>query len=525
MSIANLNSNTLFGVQNIYANDITCDVINAGVVGIENLTVQNITGTTAQFGSLNLTQAPATDNANTNVLVYDSISGNIELNTTLTPGSSLLPLNNVWTGNNSYKNPITIGGDYGTFIQGAIHLSDTQLNTTTITTGTVTQIPMEIVTTTGRRVLLNNPTADDNFTLNNFAQTLTNKTLTQPIIGTILNPNNANLDVSLPSTSGGDEFITTFATQDLINKNINAELGGGFYSNTGANRFLRFNISGALNNTATTLRFNQTANRSITFPDSTGTVALTSGVVDLTTNQTIAGTKTFSNAPVISTISNTGVITVPTTTGTLALTSQIPNNTSYVDLTTNQTINGIKTFTLSPIFNGPTNQTFPTYIPVGIHNTNKDLQAITNMASIDTVQTFINKTISTLTATGTTQSLLSGKQLTNYISLTTINNTPTNVFTLPMVANQTLTLEVDMTAFCTAGPDLDKVRGFSSVYLVKRTSLGVMASYTVSSSIAGDGGYSPNISITLGPGSFSLQFTGLTGDTINLGGNYCINYR
>jgi hypothetical protein len=66
----------------------------------------------------------------------------------------------------------------------------------------------------------------------------------------------------------------------------------------------------------------------------------------LTTNdvQTITGIKTFQAAPVISIISNTGVLTLPTTTGTLALTSQIPTNSTYVDLTSNQTLTGLKTF-------------------------------------------------------------------------------------------------------------------------------------------------------------------------------------
>lgn len=294
-------------------------------------------------------------------------------------------------------------------------------------------------------------------------------------MATILNANNSSANVSLSAVSGGDEFVTTLAPQDVLEKHFNAEFGNGsyFYSNTGINCKLKFNIASATNNTATTLRAVQTSDINVTLPNASGTLALTSGTVDLTTNQTVAGIKTFSS---------------------------------------------------SPIFNGPTNQTFPTYIPVGIHNTNKDLQAITNMASTDTSQTLLNKTINSLTATGTTHSLLSGKQVTSYFTVTTTTNTPTNIFTLPMAANETLTCEVDATAYCTAGPDVDKVQGFSSVYLIKRTSLGAMAAFTVSSSLAGDGGYAPTISIALNPGSFSLQFTGVTSNTINFGGNYCINY-
>lgn len=334
---------------------------------------------------------------------------------------------------------------------------------------------------------LNATTGELSINLSNYvdlssSQNLLNKTLTTPIMATVFNANNVNSDVSLSAASGGDEFMTTLAPQDALEKHFNAEFGNGsyFYSNTGTNRKLKFNITSATNNTATTLRAVQTSDINVTLPSSTGQIALV---------------------------------------------SQIPTNTSYVDLTTNQTVAGVKTFSASPVFNGPTNQTFPTYIPVGIHNINKDLQAITNMASIDTSQTLLNKTISTLTAIGTTQNLLSGKQVTSYFTATTTTNTPTTIFTQPMSANESLTLEIDCTAFCTLGADLDKIRGFSSVYLIKRTSLGVMQSYTISSNVAGDGGYAPVLSILPGPGNFSLQVTGVTGNTINWGGNYCINNR
>ena len=100
----------------------------------------------------------------------------------------------------------------------------------------------------------------------------------------------------------------------------------------------------------------------ITLPSVDGTVALTSQIpslsnyVDLTSNQTIAGTKTFSSTPVISTISNIGTLTLPTSSGTVALTSQIPTSANYVDLTSNQVIAGIKTFALASL----SSPTYPT---------------------------------------------------------------------------------------------------------------------------------------------------------------------
>jgi hypothetical protein len=72
--------------------------------------------------------------------------------------------------------------------------------------------------------------------------------------------------------------------------------------------------------------------------------------VTIAGNQTITGIKTFSAAPAISTISNTGTLTLPTSTGTLALVSQIPTNSTYVDLTTTQSISGAKTFSSATTF-------------------------------------------------------------------------------------------------------------------------------------------------------------------------------
>lgn len=96
--------------------------------------------------------------------------------------------------------------------------------------------------------------------------------------------------------------------------------------------------------------------------------------VDLTTNQTAAGNKTWSDVATFNNTANfngltaigptgsfsfssgsanallqfTGLsnvtLTFPTSTGTLALVSQIPTSSTYVDLTTNQTVAGIKTF-------------------------------------------------------------------------------------------------------------------------------------------------------------------------------------
>jgi len=142
---------------------------------------------------------------------------------------------------------------------------------------------------------------------------------------------------------------------------------------------------GGNNNTGAVFDVSSVSNVTLTFPDSSGQLALTSNLsnyVDLTTNQTIGGTKTFENALVvdntvgvtpddfigIESLSNqnrllssndngttyqyldfaeattTETIVIPNSSGTIALQSDLPNNTDYVDLTTNQTVGGVKTF-------------------------------------------------------------------------------------------------------------------------------------------------------------------------------------
>ena len=91
-----------------------------------------------------------------------------------------------------------------------------------------------------------------------------------------------------------------------------------------------------------------TADRTITFPNSTGTVALTTDIPSLTGYVTETGTQTLTNktltTPVITSISNSGTITVPTGTLTLATvtgTETLTNKTLASALaTTALTLNG-----------------------------------------------------------------------------------------------------------------------------------------------------------------------------------------
>jgi collagen type VII alpha len=77
---------------------------------------------------------------------------------------------------------------------------------------------------------------------------------------------------------------------------------------------------------------------------STGATGPTGPGIIPSASNTVTAVQTFSAPPVISSITNTGTLTLPTTTGTIALTSQIPTNSTFVDLSSTQTISGFKTF-------------------------------------------------------------------------------------------------------------------------------------------------------------------------------------
>lgn len=91
---------------------------------------------------------------------------------------------------------------------------------------------------------------------------------------------------------------------------------------------------------------------------SNGATGPTGAGIDTSINNNWTGVQTFSTPPVISSITNTGTLTLPTSSGTVALVSQIPTNSSYVDLSSLQSVSGSKTFTSIFVGNTPSNGLF-----------------------------------------------------------------------------------------------------------------------------------------------------------------------
>jgi hypothetical protein len=212
-----------------------------------------------------------------------------------------------------------------------------------------------------------------------------------------------------------------------------------------------------------------TADRTITFPDATGTVALTSDIVaaevtasstntftnksiSLTTNPvtgtkaefntamsdadfaTIDGTETLTNktltSPVISTITNSGTLTLPTATGTIALTTDIPAGVvtdSGTQTLTNKTltspvVSGLILSDSSIVIEGSTANDFETTLTVTDPTEDR---TITLPDVTGTVVTTGN--LSAITSVGTLASLTVTGDLTINGTTTTINSTTLTV--------------------------------------------------------------------------------------------------
>lgn len=118
-------------------------------------------------------------------------------------------------------------------------------------------------------------------------QTLTNKTLTSPVISTITNTGTLTLPTSTGTLALTTDIpagvVTESASQTLTNKTLTSPIVSGLTLSDSS-----IVLEGATaNEFETTLTVTDpTADRTITFPDSTGTVALTSGVINNTLTTT-----------------------------------------------------------------------------------------------------------------------------------------------------------------------------------------------------------------------------------------------
>jgi hypothetical protein len=128
------------------------------------------------------------------------------------------------------------------------------------------------------------PDATGTIVLDSATQTLTNKTLTTPVISSITN---GAATLTLPTSTGtialtsdiAAGIVTETGTQTLTNKTLTSPVITGAVFNDGS---IVFEGATANDHETTFTITDPTADRTITFPDATGTVALTANVAALT---------------------------------------------------------------------------------------------------------------------------------------------------------------------------------------------------------------------------------------------------
>jgi hypothetical protein len=249
----------------------------------------------------------------------------------------------------------------------------------------------------------------------NTIDTLTNKTLTAPIISTIINGGST---LTLPSGTT-DTLVARGTTDIFTNKSLNNT--SVFHTdNTDQTKRVGYQTSGAITATTTTLIFSQTANRNISFPD------VTDVVVTLGATQTLSA-KTLT-APIISTIVNTGTLTLPSTTDVLV-------GRATTDILTNKTLNSP---IISTIINTGT-LTLPTTTDTLIGRATID--TLTNKSLVNASNFFVDGTDATKRYGFTNSTSATGTTLTFSNTITanrTITFPDTTDTVVTLAATQTL---------------------------------------------------------------------------------------
>jgi hypothetical protein len=161
--------------------------------------------------------------------------------------------------------------------------SDITVTASSTTTFSNKSISLATNTVTGTKAEFNSAMSDADFATIAGSETLTNKTLTTPVISSITN---GAATLTLPTSTGtialtsdiAAGIVTETGTQTLTNKTLTSPVITGAVFNDGS---IVFEGATANDHETTFTITDPTADRTITFPDATGTVALTANVAAL----------------------------------------------------------------------------------------------------------------------------------------------------------------------------------------------------------------------------------------------------
>jgi hypothetical protein len=238
--------------------------------------------------------------------------------------------------------------------------SDITITAASTSTFTNKSISLATNTVTGTKAEFNTAMSDADFATIDGSETLTNKTLTTPVISSITN---GAATLTLPTSTGTIALttdipagvVTESGTQTLTNKTLTSPVVSGLTLSDGS-----IVLEGATaNDFETTLTVTDpTADRTITFPDATGTVALTD-------SPTFTGTLVLPstvNGPSVSTSVNllfpttSGHITLggSQTSGNLTIGGGTQRTTGVIGIGTGATSTGTKTIDIGTASTGGT---------------------------------------------------------------------------------------------------------------------------------------------------------------------------
>jgi hypothetical protein len=161
--------------------------------------------------------------------------------------------------------------------------SDITITAASTSTFTNKSISLATNTLTGTKAEFNSAMSDADFATIAGSETLTNKTLTTPVISSITN---GAATLTLPTSTGtialtsdiAAGIVTETGTQTLTNKTLTSPVITGAVFNDGS---IVFEGATANDHETTFTITDPTADRTITFPDATGTVALAANVAAL----------------------------------------------------------------------------------------------------------------------------------------------------------------------------------------------------------------------------------------------------
>jgi len=325
--VIDVTQNTLINISNVHISPTAnIDVSKLGTGAIDNTEFnylnglnQNLTTTSnVQFGAITCTTL------NTGLGAYELYAMNQNIRSTDSPTFSYV----------TFVDGIKNFNGYIMLLPASADTLVGRSSTDTLTNKTLTSPIISTIVNTGTLTL---PTSTDTLIGRNTTDTLTNKTLTSPIISTISNTGTITLPTATDTLIGRnttDTLTNKTLTSPIISTIVNTgtltlpistdTLVGRATTDTLTNKTLTSPIISTISNTGT-----------LTLPTSTDTL-VGKATTDTLTNKTLT-------SPIISTISNTGTITLPISTDTLV-------GRATTDTLTNKSISG-STNTITNIAN------------------------------------------------------------------------------------------------------------------------------------------------------------------------------